>query len=88
MDPVHQVADIAAQGLEAGVGALGPQCRQLPNEQAACHALQLQVHHHQTLDGLAQVLQAPTNDSEEPGEGRGSRDGVCVCVCVCECVCE
>ena len=60
-EPGKKVCYVATQGLEAGVGALGPLLWQLAHHQTTRQGLQLSIHHHQTLDGLLQVLQAYTN---------------------------
>ena len=56
LQPWEKVNDVAAQGFEARVRALGPRLWDLPHSQTAGNALQLRVHHHQTLEGLQHVL--------------------------------
>lgn len=66
--PRKKVRDVAAQGFEAGIGALGPFLWDPAHYQTTGHCLQLCVHHHQTLDGFHQVLQTDTDQTTQPEE--------------------
>ena len=56
LEPVQEVVDVGAQRLQGGVRPLGPHGGLLADEEAVGQGLQVSRHHHQTLDGLLQVL--------------------------------
>lgn len=66
LQPGKEVSDVTAQGLEAGVGALGPLIRDFPHKQVASYGLQISIHDHQAFDGLEKVLKAQSDGAQQP----------------------
>lgn len=62
----EKVSDVTAQGLEAGVGALGPLIGDFPHQQIASYGLQISIHDHQAFDGLEEVLEAQSDGAQQP----------------------
>ena len=70
LEPVQEVVDVGAQGLEGGVRSLGPHGGLLADQEVLTHCLQVGGHHHQPLDGLLQVLQRAADDAQQSGRQR------------------
>ena len=76
--PAHEVGDVAAEGLERGVGLGRPHPRHPADEHAAEDLLQLLRHDDQALDGLLEVDEGRPDDAEQTvvADQLLSQDGV------------
>ena len=69
LESAEEIGDVAAQGFEAGVRALSPLLWHLAHQKTASDGLQLCIHHHQTLNGFQEVLNAHADGCTQPSSG-------------------
>ena len=65
----EEIGDVAAQGFEAWVRAHSPLLWHPAHQKTASDGLQLCIHHHQTLNGFQQVLNAHADCCTQPSRG-------------------
>lgn len=66
--PGQEIIDVATHGLEGWVTLGSPHRRYLAHQHAVKDFLKLRRHHHQTLDGLLDVLQTGADHGGEAVE--------------------
>lgn len=57
VEPQHEVFDPRRERLEARVRRVRPEARHLSRQARRVHLLELLAHHHQTFDGLPQLVE-------------------------------